>query len=958
MPQNNPFNLDTTPAVRLKELARELFNAGVCAGDILNLADSSGEIVTDSRKIKPGCVYIAIRGQSHDGHQHIELAATQRAGLVVCETRNPNANVPQLLVRNSREAWAWACSLAYGHPGNALRLIGVTGTNGKTSTVWMIRSILNALGIKTATLGTLGFYVGDEHFETTHTTPDPPVLFAMLRAAKTTGCEVVAMEVSSHALVQEKLSPLRFCAAGMTSFSQDHLDFHGTMSEYFAAKMTLFKRLLQPNAEVFLHGSVANARLKEIPASAEITTYGHQSGCDLEITSTSSSVRGSTDITIKKSNSTEQDLTYQIPFIGEIFSENFTAALLAVRGIYPDVLAHKNTKKISAAVQPVPGRLQPVRSNKPWRPLVLVDYAHTPDALEKSLEVARSITDGKLICVFGCGGDRDKSKRPLMGAIAARLADHTFVTSDNPRTENPDLIIQEIASGIANKKNIALITDRKQAIETAIQAYGGSDTVLIAGKGHEDYQIHGHDKHHFSDTEEAAAALLTSKKWCVIGAGVSGCAAALFLRRAGEDVVVSDGGSIPETTRTTLLQAGIAVFDGGHDVRHLDGVKAVAVSPGVPSTNIILERALTQALPVATEIDLGMEFFRGSLISVTGTNGKSTTCALLEHTLTALGKNARACGNIGLPPTALEPQTWDDRSFWICELSSYQLERSHKLPTKVAIFTSFSFDHLARHGSLKEYFLCKWKVMSGLKEKNLVILRGDVFTQALQMGAEMPPAKVIVIHDQKPNSIEEKGQITHWWLNGRAVESTTGTVANLDGFKLSGIHNMVNAAFCLATTQHLLGLSVQEIAPCFNTFSGLPYRCQQVGLTSSGKPIINDSKSTNLESTMIALSACEKPVVLLMGGAGKGESYKDLVQAKQKIAALVLFGASRADIHRDAPPGVACSEHVLMKNAVHEAALLAEKFNCGILFSPGCASFDEFRNYEHRGEEFNRILLR
>ncbi len=221
MSQNGLFEPKILPSVHIPSLIHELTTAGVSLGDLSNPIHAlHGDIVTDSRKISSGCIFIAIKGQSHDGHEFISLAAEKQAGLVICEVVDTKIKVPQLLVRNSREAWSWACSLAYSHPGNELKLIGVTGTNGKTSTVWMIRCVLEALGIKTATIGTLGFYAGDQHFESNHTTPDPPILYAMLRSAKDAGCSVAAMEVSSHALEQKKLSPLRFTAAGMTRLSR------------------------------------------------------------------------------------------------------------------------------------------------------------------------------------------------------------------------------------------------------------------------------------------------------------------------------------------------------------------------------------------------------------------------------------------------------------------------------------------------------------------------------------------------------------------------------------------------------------------------------------------------------------------------------------------------------------------------------------------------------------------
>lgn len=954
--QNAPFNLQATPRVAASTLVQELVRQGV-ASESLKIDNAEGDIVIDSRKITPGCIYIAIKGGTHDGHAFIDEAFKKGAALVVCEKKSPAATGPQLVVRNSREAWAWACSLAYSHPGEKLKLIGVTGTNGKTSTVWMIKGILEAFKIETATIGTLGFYCGNEHFETEHTTPDPPVLYNILAEVARRGIGTVAMEVSSHALTQKKLSPLKYAVAGMTSFSQDHLDLHGTMEEYLATKLTLFKNMLLPGAKVFLHLSVEKLARSSVPKGCDLKVYGHEDDLDLSLSSRTTHTRDGSNVSIKMADG--KSLTFQIPFIGEIFCNNFAGALIAASAQSADVFKSKSSDSVSHAIKPVPGRLEPVKTIKPWQPLVLVDYSHTPDALEKALEEARAVTPGKLISVFGCGGDRDKTKRPLMGEISTRLADFTFITSDNPRTEDPDTIIREIEIGAKRSPgDFKSISDRHTAIREALAIAGGADTVLIAGKGHEHYQIIGREKKHFSDVEEAQTIFAKGRNWCVIGGGVSGQAAALYLRCCGENVVVSDGGKVSDAIKEKLTAAGIQLFQGGHDLSHLKDAECVLLSPGVPQTNPLFVEARKRKLPLATEIDLGVEHFKGSLVSVTGTNGKSTTCAMIEHSFKELGHHAKACGNIGVPPTALTPRDREADAFWVCELSSYQLEHSHRLPTRVAVITSFSFDHLARHGSLKEYFACKWRVAESLGEKDLLLLRGEVLVQAKNMGFSLPKCRVVVVHDAK--SAEKSSENTqHWWIDDRAkkIFSDANVVADLKSFSLTGIHNAVNAAFCLAAVHHLISKPFDDIVTSIANFQGLPYRCQIVGKTSGGFDIINDSKSTNLESTLIALSSVANPAILMMGGAGKGESYKDLEKAKDKIAGLIAFGASRDDISRDAPKALLLGSHPKMRDAVDEALKAAKRMGCGILFSPGCASFDEFRNYEHRGDEFNKQVL-
>ncbi|MBC7658376.1 MAG: UDP-N-acetylmuramoyl-L-alanyl-D-glutamate--2,6-diaminopimelate ligase [Chitinophagaceae bacterium] len=496
------------PAVSftLNDVVRCLKDAGL-------LVDQKGSFqrleslnyTTDTRTFQDGQLFIAYRGVSFDSHARVpELARQYPKAMFLIEEPKCfellGTDNPVLLVSDSRDAWSHIAAMRYGNPQTKLKLIGVTGTNGKTSTVWFIRQIMLARQIPCMTMGTLGIYCGDEMLPATHTTPDPDDLFNNLAMAVTRGVTWVAMEVSSHSITQRRLGPLLFDAVAFTSFSRDHLDFHATMKEYFAAKWELFSRYRKPNAPGWVSTTLCEQKI--LPKKhAHFGLYGKNDP---------SGEKANYRYTISESRLNHTHLTLHSPrmsyelafnFGGDFVMDNFTAAFALV-----DSLDHIQTFG-GDGILPVPGRFEPVPSAAAFDFAVIVDYAHTPDALEKTLQKLKEMTTGRLWVVFGCGGDRDSGKRPLMGAIADKIADYLVITSDNPRTEMPGEIVKQILSGIVRKKNIEVIEDRLEAITYACHHAQASDSVLIAGKGHEDYQILGKTKFPFDDRLVAAESL-------------------------------------------------------------------------------------------------------------------------------------------------------------------------------------------------------------------------------------------------------------------------------------------------------------------------------------------------------------------------------------------------------------------------------------------------------------------
>ena len=430
-------------------------------------------LALDNRRVQPGTVFFCVRGFTRDGHDFAADAVARGAVALVVD-HSLGLGVPEVVVEDVRAAMAPAAARIHGDPTALLRTVGVTGTNGKTTSAYLVRALLEAAGEPTGLLGTVKSVVGGVEHEVARTTPeaiDLQAAFAAMRDAGDTHC---VMEVSSHALTLGRADAIHWAAAIFTNLTQDHLDFHPTMDEYFAAKRRLF--MASPAVSIVNVDDPYGARLARELEGVELVTIGIDTpDADLRATDIRSDFAGSTFAA--------GGLELRSPLPGRFNVYNVLGAVAAARALGVD------DETIVAAlpgVEPVPGRFEPVDEGQAFA--LIVDYAHTPDSLENVLAAARPLTRGRLVCVFGCGGDRDRGKRPLMGEISARLADHTIVTSDNPRSEDPHAIVAEIMAGIADSAASEAIVDRHAAIERAVELAGAGDVVVVAGKGHEQGQ--------------------------------------------------------------------------------------------------------------------------------------------------------------------------------------------------------------------------------------------------------------------------------------------------------------------------------------------------------------------------------------------------------------------------------------------------------------------------------------
>lgn len=477
------------------------------------LPEAVSGLAYHSRQVKAGDCFVAVPGLREDGRRFIPEALARGARVVVAEGDDPlpEHETGRILVPSAREAVARLADAYFGHPSGTLLIVGITGTNGKTTTSYLVEALLAGMGMKTGVVGTIQYRVGEEVEPAGQTTPEALELQTLLARMVESGVGGVAMEVSSHALALRRVDGIDFDVAVFTNLTQDHLDFHGTLAAYREAKARLFALLAaspKPRRAAVINADDPAGAAMVSGLSLPALTFGLSSHAEVRATGFSTGLEGTRlDVQTPRGS-----CTIRSPLIGEPNVMNLLAACAVgiALGLDPESVA-----KFLGRVPAVPGRFERVEAGQPF--LVVVDYAHTPDALERLLKTARRLTRERLAVVFGCGGDRDRGKRPLMGEIAARLADRVWVTSDNPRSESPAAIIDEVVVGVRrvwpDPARYATIEDRRAAIRDALAWARQGDTVVIAGKGHETYQIIGSEVLPFDDRAVAREVLLERSPW-------------------------------------------------------------------------------------------------------------------------------------------------------------------------------------------------------------------------------------------------------------------------------------------------------------------------------------------------------------------------------------------------------------------------------------------------------------
>lgn len=480
--------------MKLNELLKSIETLEIC-GD--TSVDITG-IVYDSRRAAPGSLFVALHGEHVDGSAYIEDAIQRGASAIVAQTPcATGGSFPCVQVADARLALARLAAAVYDHPSAKLCTVGITGTNGKTTVSFMLREIFKAAGRRPGLLGTVRYEIGERVIPASRTTPESADLQAMFSQMERAGCDSAIMEVSSHALAQYRVDGILYDAAVFTNLTQDHLDYHGTLEEYFNVKSRLFHQVRR-FAVINTDDSWGKRLFDSKKFLQGLIPYGFEEGAQVRGLNPVSDTNGSR----MNIQSPWGEVEITLRLIGRFNLYNALAAFAtaAALGIPVQIIV-----KALAGMQCVPGRLEAVENSRGKR--VFVDYAHTDDALLNVLQTLRDITPGKLVVVFGCGGNRDKGKRPLMGKVAARLADYSIITNDNPRNEVPEKIAADIAAGFDSERKYEIVLDRKAAIIRGLELVGKKDVLLIAGKGHENYQEFNGAIFPFDDRETVREAL-------------------------------------------------------------------------------------------------------------------------------------------------------------------------------------------------------------------------------------------------------------------------------------------------------------------------------------------------------------------------------------------------------------------------------------------------------------------
>ncbi|MCW7537368.1 bifunctional UDP-N-acetylmuramoyl-L-alanyl-D-glutamate--2,6-diaminopimelate ligase MurE/UDP-N-acetylmuramoyl-tripeptide--D-alanyl-D-alanine ligase MurF [Aquabacterium sp. A7-Y] len=871
-------------------MALDVLTSPEAAADWLR-ARVTGALCTDSRRVAPGDAFVAWPGYARDGRAFVAAALQAGAAACLVEAEGAEAygfDAPGLAGRVAAVAGLKAASGAiadawYGQPSRQLRVVAATGTNGKTSSAWWVAQALSLMGRRCGVIGTLGVgeppsrAVPDARIVSTGlTTPDPVTLHAALRGWLDQGLKACAIEASSIGIVEHRLDGLRIEVALFTNFTRDHLDYHGDMTSYWAAKERLFGWPGLRAAVINLDDPQGAALAMQLRAEGRLQVIGYSLVDGGELLAREVSYQdGGLCFTLVEGAHTAPVRT---SLIGDYNVANLLGVIGALRALG---IGLAEAAAVCAELTPVAGRMQRVGGAS--GPLAVIDYAHTPDALEKALQALRPLAEergGRLWCVFGCGGDRDSTKRPLMGAIAERLADRVVVTSDNPRTEPPEAILAQIVAGMARPAAATVLADRRAAIGHALGQADPADVVLIAGKGHEDYQDIGGRKHHFSDVEEAEAALhrrvppmmtLALAHSLLKGATLEGDPEVQIER------VHSDTRSLRPGDLFVALKG--ERFDAHDFLAQAKAAGAVAA---------LAERGLAEAglsgLQVAdSKLALG-ELAAGwrarfglPLIAVTGSNGKTTVTQMIAAILRAwLGDTAfSTVGNfnndIGLPLTLLRLR--GEHRAGVVELGMNHPGEIAYLsriaaPT-VALVNNAQREHQEFMATVEAVARENGSVIESLDTRGVAVFPADEPYTALWKGLA-GTRRVMTFASQGPADVTGEGRWAgdHWALHLRTPAGEAGTE-----LRIAGAHNIKNALAASACAL-AAGVPLDAVARGLRDFEPVKGRSQVKSYRRAGRQVtlVDDTYNANPDSMRAAVdvvAAMPGPRWLVLGDMGE-----------------------------------------------------------------------------------------
>lgn len=843
-------------------------------------------ITCDSRTAGKHSLFIAVRGNRLDGHAFISQALQQGCTCVLTERSRsqfsplPDPDLTVVQVTDSRTAVAWLAAAFYDFPAHSLSCIGITGTNGKTTVSWLLEQVLQAAGLRVGVLGTVNYRWpkaegGQQVEEALLTTPDPLSMQRMLRDMVQEGVKYVIMETSSHALEQGRLEGLGFDVALFTNLTRDHLDFHGTMEAYYQAKKLLFTQYLRPQgrAVLVLDTEPGHRLQQELRNLSLLLTCGLETHCDLSVLGLKQDKRGFS-CTLRLRG---EEFPFSSPLTGQHNVLNVLAAAGAALAL--NLPASEIVAALAQGGQ-VPGRLERVRLpglREEEQPCVLVDYAHTPDALDKVLQALRPLAQGqgRLLCLLGCGGDRDKGKRPLMGAVAARCADLVVISSDNPRSEDPEQIIAEVAAGCREaglvelsqeavfdqQKGFLCITERREAIQLACALAGPQDVLLLAGKGHETYQVVGQERHFFSDRLEALRGLMA---WTPE-----------HLVRATGGKICSQGtprllGQISTDTRTLQPHAIFLALVG----KQYDGHDWVQAAQEAGAAALIVQKKvdadpdlLCIEVPDTLEALLNLAGYRRRLlgkqlpvVGITGSCGKTTVkevvAALLQSHWAKVLKTEGNLNNLVGLPLSLLPLSPEHQAV-VLEMGMNQFGEIARLTAaaapNIACITTIQAAHLEGVGSIHGVAQAKGELFAGLDPESIRVVNCDD-----PLIRKLPsPSQRIVGFAITPEGRRHRPRVyaTHVVsLGAKGMRFTLHIGAWKERLRISlpGLHSVSNccAAAAIAYAAGVPPVTIVQALSCYENVTD--QRMQYVHLAGDVH-VLNDCYNANPGSVSAAL---------------------------------------------------------------------------------------------------------
>ncbi len=893
----------------------------------------------DARQVKAGDLFLAVSGERYSAQQMLEDIQQSGAAAALYDAserldEGRLKQIPLFAIENLNTKRGHIASRFYADPTSDMYVVGVTGTNGKTSCTQYIASALSSPNANCGVIGTMGWGFPPNLSEPGLTTPGALRLQELFYNLLQQDANAVCVEVSSHGLVQERLAGVSFDTAVFTNLTRDHLDYHGSLEAYQAAKKRLFSDFAIQLAVLNKDDVFSQDIERSLANDVELLTYSlHDVEASVYCSRLEFSAAGIDGVV----ESPWGQFPMKSSLIGDFNASNLLAVIcvLGSKGFSADQISSRISELVN-----VKGRMDRIDLGN--GAVAVIDYAHTPDALKNALKALRHHVDGQLICVMGCGGDRDVGKRPLMGDIASRLADVAVVTDDNPRSEPPEEIIDHILAGV-HGNNATAISDRSRAIQHALSMASAGDIVLIAGKGHEPYQEIAGKRIPFSDHEEVekfvrASQNVQTTRDIVVGFGVTGQSVARYLRANNKPFVV-----VEERNTAAVEQFAREVGQ----VERLDfsdlaysSQDRLLLSPGVPVRHPEVQRAIKAGVKLWNDIALFAETDRRPLCLITGSNGKSTVTHYVDQLFDFAGTSCEPGGNFGIPALdLLERQA----AAVVLEVSSYQLEVATDCHPRVAVLLNLSPDHLDRYDTVEDYYLAKTHVFN---HAEIAIYCRDIdfdlgiaeATQVITFGLDAP-------EDGHFGVVEVDG--TQTLMFGSQV------LLPVSSLPYSGSQDVLNVLAALAVC-HGMGLELSSVVAGVKKLEGLAHRFEILDQTN-GHLVINDSKSTNPASTIAALNNLAgetRPIDLILGGLSKGADFlalKSIVQ--NRVQRCFVYGADREVINQQL--GGAALVNTTLKDCLDQLALSSDEPRV-VLFSPGCASLDQFANFAARGEFFKQ----